>query len=115
MSVTYEAVKEHMLRYHRTNAHMSRHNQRDPDHLAVVAMGAPAARFLFQLMRDYPFEACHFGYNIIPLLIDPPEHIVKKMNMEAISEVAPGSGFHGLNVRKMKEIYQEWGREIGAV
>jgi hypothetical protein len=104
MAVTYEQVKEHMLRYHRNNAHFSRHQPDDPDHLAVVAMGAEAAPFLFQLMRDHRFEACHFSFNIIPLLIEPPEHIVRRLKTEAMGRVS-----------KMEEIYQQWGREIGAI
>lgn len=112
MAITYESVKEHMLRYHRNNAHRSRHNFKDPNHLAVVAMGAKAAPHLFRLMQDHYQEACHFGYNILPLLIDPPEHIKNRMNEEAFKGVG---GFVGLDVRKMEEIYHQWGVEIGAI
>ena len=113
MAVTYETVKEHVMRYHRNNAHYSMHRWEDPDHKAVVEMGADAAPHLFRLMVEFPFEATHFAYNVIPQLIEPPQHIKDRMNNEAISQVAPG--FAGLDVSKMEEIYREWGREIGAL
>ncbi len=111
-SVTYNAVKEHMLRHHENNAFRSFHRD-DADTAAIEAMGEAAAPFLFQLMQDFPFEACHFGFNMIPRLIKPPQNIIDRMNTEACKPVG-GGAFMGLDVSKMQEIYKAWGQQIGA-
>lgn len=113
MSVTYDEVKERVFGYHRRNSHFSFHKHDDPDYVAVLEMGSGAAPHLFRLMQEHPFESVHFAYHAIPRLIDPPEHIVKRMNEEALSK--PAEGFVGLSVPKMEEIYRQWGQEIGAL
>ncbi len=90
MSVTYEEVKERVFAYHRRNSHFSFHKHEDPDYLAVLAMGEEAVPHLFKLMQDHQFESVHFAYNAIPRLIDPPQHIIDRMNGEAISQIGNG-------------------------
>ena len=88
---------------------MSFHKPDDPSCVAVVAMGEEAAPHLFRAMREHPHESVHFCYNVIPLLIKPPQNIVERMNNEAISKEG---GFVGLDVKKMEEIYLEWGEQV---
>jgi hypothetical protein len=106
---TYESVKEHVMRYSQSSAHRSRHDFKHPDHLAVVAMGAAAAPFLFRLLQDHPRESTHFCYNVIPLLIKAPSHIVKQMHEEAVKD---HGSFRVLDVQKMVSIYKQWGQEL---
>lgn len=112
MTVTYDQVKECVLRYHDNNAFYSMHRYNDPDHKAVIEMGPDAAPHLFKLMHDFPEEATLFAYHVIPSLIVPPQHIIDRMNTEAVSSVGNG-GFVGLSVPKMAEIYHQWGMDIG--
>lgn len=108
--MTYEKVKQLALDYSNRNAHFSSHKPEDPNHKAVVEMGEAAAPHLFRVMFEHP-ETTHFAYNVIPLLIEPPMHIVERMNTEAISKVG-GGGFAGLDVSKMTEIYKQWAEEL---
>tara|TARA_Y100000034_G_scaffold121644_2_gene166136 strand:+ start:1691 stop:1936 length:246 start_codon:yes stop_codon:yes gene_type:complete len=70
----FETVKYHVKEHSRKNSHMSFH--RDDEHSAAVeALGESAVGPLFRLMIELPFESVHFGFNIIPRIIDMPENI----------------------------------------
>jgi len=109
MIATYDKVAALARSWSKNNLVQSFFQHEDPDYLAILEMGENAVPFLFQLMLEAP-DTIHLCYHAIPKLINPPQDIVEKMNGEAISKQG---GFVGLDVRKMEEIYAEWGKELG--